>query len=118
MALALASGFGPWIAFYAPPRTTAASQLTIFNAIALLQPLGKKGEWVSSAHALQMTHPKLQKQPDQPNIGGWMTGPKGSYFKDIDTYKNITRGGGGGEGNLGLEFNILTNEYDPRARSR
>ena len=47
-----------------------------------------------------------------------MTGPNGSYFKDIETYKNITRGGGGGEGNLGLEFNILTNEHDYEARDR
>ena len=71
---------------------------------------GEQGEWVSSTHALQMTHPRAQEQPERPNIGGWMTGPNGSYFKDIETYKNITRGGGGGEGNLGLEFNILTNQ--------
>ncbi|GMH99554.1 hypothetical protein TrVE_jg3901 [Triparma verrucosa] len=77
---------------------------------------GEKGEWISSTHALQMTNPKDLEQPSQPNIGGWMTGPSGSYFKDIETYKNIERGGGGGEGNLGLEFNILTNQHDPRAR--
>ncbi|GMH71635.1 hypothetical protein TrRE_jg1360 [Triparma retinervis] len=79
---------------------------------------GEQGEWVSSTHALQMTHPASLSQPAQPNIGGWLTGPGGSYFKDIETYKNITRGGGGGEGNLGLEFNILTNQPDPTARSR
>jgi len=56
--------------------------------------------------------------PEQPNIGGWMTGPNGSYFKDIETYQNVARGGGGGEGNLGVEFNILTNATDAKGRER
>ncbi|GMH73210.1 hypothetical protein TL16_g06121 [Triparma laevis f. inornata] len=81
---------------------------------------GEQGEWKSSTHALQMAResnePLGAAAIDQPNIGGWMTGPGGSYFKDIETYKNIERGGGGGEGNLGLEFNILTNQHDSKAR--
>jgi hypothetical protein len=84
---------------------------------------GEQGDWCSSTHGLQQIraekghYPESVEMPAQPNIGGWMTGPGGSYFKDIETYQNINRGGGGGEGNLGVEFNILTNAADHKARA-
>jgi len=90
---------------------------------------GEQGEWKSSTHGLQQirgqkgNYPETLNQgvgatPAQPNIGGWLTGPGGSYFKDIETYQNIARGGGGGEGNMGVEFNILTGQRDDGARGR
>jgi len=85
---------------------------------------GEQGEYLSTTHAHMKNPLQRPDQPDQPNIGGWMTGPldgttgKNSYFKDIETYRNLDRGGGGGEGTLGVDFNIITGEQDNEARGR
>lgn len=50
-------------------------------------------------------------------IGGW-TKPNGDYCVDEASRGSVIRGGGGGEGSLGVRFNVVTNEADPNAREK
>ena len=49
-------------------------------------------------------------------IGGW-TRQNGEYVQDEHSRGAIIRGGGGGEGSLGLRFDIITNRDRPNARN-
>lgn len=75
----------------------------------------KGGKAVSAAHTHHQ-HPSNHGPTQQANIGGWH-GPEGTYRTDIENRDCIKRGGGGGEGSLGLRFNIVTGEKNDALRN-
>ncbi|CAM9898848.1 unnamed protein product, partial [Discosporangium mesarthrocarpum] len=85
----------------------------------------EEGGVVSATSELQMTHPNLRPRVDQANLGGWVRPGKGGgqgpgealYHQDIESMDSMKRGGGG-EGVLGVRFDIVTGGADPGARAR
>lgn len=71
----------------------------------------------SATAELQMKHPRDQPPVDQPAIGGPTLGD-GSYRLDTLTRDNVRRGGGGGEGVLGVRFDVVNGREDGRAREK
>ena len=59
-----------------------------------------------TAHADQFIPPQWYESVQQATIGGWQSG--GSYKQDFESFDSIKRGGGGGQGCLGVPFNIVT----------
>lgn len=53
----------------------------------------------------------------QAPIGGW-TNADGTYRTEMESQEVVRRGGGGGEGNLGVRFSIITGKPDGSARGR
>ncbi|CAM9600247.1 unnamed protein product [Choristocarpus tenellus] len=74
----------------------------------------------SATAELQMSNPQNRPSVQQPQIGGWTRrNSKGeTYYQDIESVESVRRGGGGGEGILGVQFNIVTGECEPKARKR
>uniref|UniRef100_A0A7S2S3K8 Uncharacterized protein n=1 Tax=Rhizochromulina marina TaxID=1034831 RepID=A0A7S2S3K8_9STRA len=80
----------------------------------ITSPLETIPPFKTTSHVLH-AHPKTRPQPEQAAIGGWRTST-GEYCTNELAKETVKRGGGGGEGSLGVRFNIVTNEGAPRAR--
>lgn len=66
---------------------------------------------------LQTKHPSEQPREEQPAIGGSTLGD-GSYRLDAFARDSVRRGGGGGEGVLGVRFDIVNGRGDESAREK
>ncbi|CBJ33056.1 hypothetical protein Esi_0413_0013 [Ectocarpus siliculosus] len=66
---------------------------------------------------LQMKHPRDQPRVDQPAVGG-STLRDGSYRLDTSARDSVRRGGGGGEGVLGVRFDVINGREDEGARGK
>lgn len=66
---------------------------------------------------LQMKHPRDQPRVDQPAVGG-STLRDGSYRLDTFARDSVRRGGGGGEGVLGVRFDLINGREDEGARAK
>lgn len=66
---------------------------------------------------LQTRHPRKQPVAEQPAIGG-ATLSNGSYRLDAFARDNVRQGGGGGEGVLGVRFDIINGRKDDFAREK
>ena len=64
-----------------------------------------------------LAHPLTRAPARQSDIGGW-TRKDGSYKKVQEAIDSIRRGGGGGEGCLGISFNVVTGEEVPGVREK
>lgn len=62
-------------------------------------------------------HPRSKPQPPQPTVGGWQQAD-GSYKREFSAIESVVRGGGGGAGILGVEFDIITGRADATKRNR
>ena len=60
-------------------------------------------------------HPRQHPAVVQAEIGGWKYAD-GGYKRDNFAIVSLRRGGGGGEGALGVRFNLITGEEMPRVR--
>jgi len=69
----------------------------------------------SHVHHANPTSWNERKGFEKSVIGGW-TKPNGDYCVDEASRGSVMRGGGGGEGSLGVRFNVVTNQPDPKAR--
>lgn len=68
-----------------------------------------------TTNAHMYLHPDKRAPARQPEIGGWKRAD-GSYKADNFAIVSLRRGGGGGEGALGVRFNIVTGEATPGVR--
>lgn len=71
----------------------------------------------TATQELQMKHPRDQPPVDQAVIGG-PTRSDGSYRLDEFARDSVRRGGGGGEGVLGVQFDIVNGRADGLAREK
>lgn len=70
----------------------------------------------SHAHHADPASWEVRPEFEPPVVGGWCKPGTGAYVQDEYSRHSIRRGGGGGEGSLGVRFNIITNADAPRAR--
>jgi len=70
----------------------------------------------SHAHHTNPENWEVRRGFEQPSIGGW-SNSKGDYCVDEASRGSVVRGGGGGEGSLGVRFNVVTNQTRPDERS-
>ncbi len=71
----------------------------------------------SHAHHPNPATWEVRRGFEPPVIGGWTKPQTGEYVQDEYSRHAIMRGGGGGEGSLGLRFNLITNADTPDARN-
>jgi len=73
----------------------------------------------ATSHAHHVDPQSLPVRPgfEQAVIGGWAKS-SGDYCVDETSRGSVMRGGGGGEGSLGVRFDIITNKKDPEARKK
>lgn len=69
--------------------------------------LGRSTAAKCSASQISYTDPSSRPAATQAAVGGW-THADGRYKMDESSIATIRRGGGGGEGCLGVQFNVLT----------
>lgn len=74
-------------------------------------------EFKTATGELQTKHPREQPRVAQPTIGG-STLRDGSYRLDTIARDSMLRGGGGGEGVLGVRFDIVNGQADDTAREK
>ncbi|CAM9158058.1 unnamed protein product [Hapterophycus canaliculatus] len=67
---------------------------------------------------LQMKDPRDQPRPEQPAVGGSTSGDRLSYRLDTFARDSVRRGGGGGEGVLGVRFDVINGRADEGARGK
>lgn len=108
------------------PGTTALSSAYVkegpaYDRISSCKTNYSLGEYRPPGPAISTTHShhpyKMPTDVQQANIGGWKRSD-GSYHCEHESNDSIVRGGGGGEGSLGVQFNIVNNASDPGARDR
>lgn len=73
--------------------------------------------FTTSTAELQTKHPRLQPPVEQPAIGG-PTQRDGSYRLESFARDSVRRGGGGGEGALGVLFDIINGREDANSRQK
>lgn len=78
--------------------------------------LGKAPFEAHTTHGAEFAHPRQQPRAAQAEIGGWKHAD-GSYKLDNAAIVSLRRGGGGGEGALGVRFDLITGEAIPGCRS-
>lgn len=72
----------------------------------------------TSTAELQTKDPRDQPRPEQPAVGGSTSGNGLSYRLDTFARDSVRRGGGGGEGVLGVRFDIVNGRADEGAREK
>lgn len=69
----------------------------------------------SHSHHANPSSWEVRRGFEKPVIGGWAKS-NGDYCVDEASRGSVVRGGGGGEGSLGVRFDIVTNEARPNGR--
>ena len=77
--------------------------------------LGKAPFESTTTNSGTYDHPRKREPAKQAEIGGWKHAD-GSYKRDNNAIVSLRRGGGGGEGALGVRFNLITGEEIPGVR--